>query len=79
MAELNFFTAPSDPHPHCLLSGQLICKDIGYALHCKDGPDLWLEMESIPQNLIERDVFVTGRRYGGDLVWVEAIGPLETV
>ena len=77
MVERNSYSASAEPHPQCRVSGQLICKDIGYALHCKDGPDLWLEMDSIPQNLIERDVVIAGRRYAGVLIWVEAIGPLE--
>ena len=77
MVERNSFSASAELHPQCHVSGQLICKDVGYALHCKDGLDVWLEMDSIPQNLIERDVVIAGRRYGGDLIWVEAIGPLE--
>lgn len=78
MAELNTTIVASELHPHCRMAGQLVCKDVGYALHCQDGADLWLEMDAIPLNLVECDVVIDGRRYGRDLIWVEAIGPLES-
>ena len=64
-------------HPLCHMSGQLIFKEIGYALHADDGKDFWLDMDSNPQHLIERTVSIAGRHYGRDLIWVEAIGPAE--
>ena len=62
-------------HPACREFGQLICKDIGYALHRSDGEDVWLEMDAIPQHLIEREVVIAWRRYGRNLIWVDSIGP----
>ncbi len=70
-----FVSEPATRHPRCREIGRLICTDVGYALHRSDGADLWLEMENIPQNLIEREVVIAGTLYGLDLISVESIGP----
>ena len=56
-------------------TGRLISKSSCFALRCEDGDEYWLEMDMIPQNLIDQRVSVDGRLYGETLIAVEGIGP----
>ena len=60
----------------CHEKGQLIAKLGCYALRRDDGKEIWLELDAIPHHLIERPVHISGRRFAGDLIEVELIGPL---
>ncbi len=53
----------------------LVSKDYCYALRCNDGKEFWLEMDSIPNHLIDQPVQIEGRLYRPNLVSVERIGP----
>ncbi|TVV74040.1 DUF5818 domain-containing protein [Sphingomonas solaris] len=62
----------------CRVVGRFVDKDNCFALRDRGGTEIWLEMEQIPLHLLDQDVEVSGRRYGTDLIWVEAIGPVPT-
>ena len=68
-------TAQNSPVP-CNEQGQLIAKLGCYALRREDGQEIWLEMDAIPHHLIECPVHISGKRFAGDLIEVELIGPL---
>lgn len=55
--------------------GQFIMRDSCYVLRRTEGEDLWLELDRIPQHLIDRPVRVEGTRYPGRLMVVDRIGP----
>ena len=65
--------AESGLRSRCSESGRLICKDYGYALRRNDGPDIWLEMERIPLDLLERRVTVGGQRFAENFICVDLI------
>lgn len=46
-----------------------------FALQCADGTEFWLEMDQIPNHLIDQAVQVEGKLYRPNLVSVERIGP----
>jgi hypothetical protein len=64
-------------HATCREIGRFIAKGGCYALHGADGADVWLEIEPVPLHLLDEDVEITGERYGADLIWVSAIGPVS--
>lgn len=66
---------PKPVHAPCREVGRFIAKGGCYALQGIDGAEVWLEIEPVPQHLVDEDVEVTGERYGTDLIWVSAIGP----
>lgn len=59
----------------CRETGRLISKSSCFALRCEDGGEYWLEMDSIPQNLIDQRVSIDGVMYGKTLIAVAGIGP----
>jgi hypothetical protein len=60
----------------CRQTGRLISKSNCFALRCEDGDEYWLEMETIPQHLVDQDVRIDGTMFGKSLIAVEGIGPL---
>jgi len=61
--------------PHCTQIGRLISKSNCFALQCEDGDEFWLEMDAIPQHLLDQRVHIDGVIYGGSLIAVWGIGP----
>lgn len=57
-------------------TGRLIAKSNCFALRCEDGGEYWLEMDRIPQHLLDEHVRIDGVMFGGSLVAVEGIGPV---
>lgn len=62
-------------HRPCRETGRLISKSNCFALACEDGGEYWLEMEAIPQHLLDQRVRIDGVMFGGSLIAVEGIGP----
>ena len=56
-------------------TGRLIARDHCFALKCEDGGEYWLEIDAIPQHLLDQRVRIEGRIYGSSLIAVEGIGP----
>lgn len=65
-------TRPAAP---CHERGRLVMKGACYALRRDDGVEFWLEMDRIPQHLIDRPVVVRGTRYPTALISVAMIAP----
>jgi hypothetical protein len=63
----------------CRRTGHFIAKGSCFALHERDGHDVWLEIDPIPLHLLEEEVEITGQQYGADLIWVKAIGPIRAL
>lgn len=59
----------------CCQTGQLISKSSCFALRCEDGDEYWLELENIPQHLVDQQVTVDGTMFGSSLIAVQGIGP----
>ena len=59
----------------CHQTGWLIAKNNCFALRCEDGDEYWLEMDSIPQHLLDQRVNIDGVKYGETLIAVRGIGP----
>ena len=57
-------------------TGRLIAKSNCFALRCEDGGEYWLEMDRIPQHLLDEHVRIDGVMFGASLVAVEGIGPV---
>jgi hypothetical protein len=55
--------------------GRLIARNHCFALECEDGGEYWLEMDIVPQHLVDQQVRIEGRIYGSSLIAVEGIGP----
>lgn len=68
------YAAPSEPL-FCWETGTLMVRDHCFALRCADGSEFWLEMDQIPNHLIDQAVQVEGKLYRPNLVSVERIGP----
>lgn len=62
-------------HRPCREIGRLISKSSCFVLRCEDGGEYWLEMDRIPQNLIDQRVSIDGVMYGKTLIAVAGIGP----
>ena len=62
-------------HRPCRQTGRLISKSSCYALASEDGGEYWLEMDSIPQHLLDQRVRIDGVMFGSSLIAVEGIGP----
>lgn len=62
-------------HRQCCQTGQLIAKSNCFALRCEDGDEYWLEMDSIPQHLLDQRVTIDGIMFGTSLIAVQGIGP----
>ncbi|MFS0735512.1 DUF5818 domain-containing protein [Sphingomonas sp. 1P06PA] len=63
------------PSARCHERGRLVMKGECYALRRDDGVEFWLEMDRIPQHLIDRPVIVEGTRFATTLISVALIGP----
>jgi hypothetical protein len=62
-------------HLHCRRTGRLIAKNSCFALCCEDGGEYWLEMDRIPNHLVDQLVNIDGVLFGNSLIAVEGIGP----
>lgn len=62
-------------HHPCRQTGRLISKSSCFALASEDGGEYWLEMDSIPQHLLDQRVHIDGVMFGTSLIAVEGIGP----
>lgn len=62
--------------PRCSQIGRLISKSDCFALQCEDGDEFWLEMDRIPQHLVDQRVHIEGVMYGSSLIAVQGIGPV---
>lgn len=56
-------------------TGRLIARNHCFTLKCEDGGEYWLEMDPVPQHLLDQQVRIEGRIYGSSLIAVEGIGP----
>lgn len=56
-------------------TGRLIAKSNCFALRCEDGDEYWLEMDQIPQHLLDERVRIEGEMFGTSLIAVRGIGP----
>lgn len=61
--------------PQCRQTGRLIAKSNCFALRCEDGGEFWLEMDCIPQHLVDQRVNIEGVMFGKTLIAVRGIGP----
>lgn len=62
-------------HHPCHQTGRLISKSSCFALASEDGGEYWLEMDAIPQHLLDQRVHIDGVMFGTSLIAVEGIGP----
>ncbi len=62
-------------HRPCHETGRLISKSNCFALACEDGGEYWLEMDLIPQHLLDQRVHIDGVMIGSSLITVNGIGP----
>ena len=62
-------------HSPCRQVGRLIAKSNCFALACEDGDEYWLEMDRIPQHLLDQRVRIEGVMFGNSLIAVDGIGP----
>jgi hypothetical protein len=72
-------TFDSEKRIACHRTGRLINKSGCFALHDREGGDIWLELDPIPMNLMDQDVEVKGRWFGQDYILVDAIGPVRSL
>ncbi|HEY0270807.1 MAG TPA: DUF5818 domain-containing protein [Sphingomonas sp.] len=60
----------------CRKTGHFIAKGGCFALHGKDGVDVWLDIDPVPLHMLDQEVEICGRAFGARHIWVEAIGPV---
>lgn len=63
----------------CTRIGRFVAKDGCFALQQSAGLDVWLEVDPVPLHMLDDMVEITGRSYGANHIWVEAIGPVRSL
>ena len=59
----------------CRRWGWLVAKSNCFALRCEDGGEYWLDMDPIPQHLLDQRVTIDGILSSRGVIAVAGIGP----